>query len=103
MGLVGGPNTTTPIPQVACLQYISNPYKPGTSRPEYPAIFNKTLTNLIVLNPKKNPLAQATVPYNNPASHLHITYYLTSIDFAQSLMPRQKVVIATLAETAFKE
>ena len=87
MGLVGGPSTTTLIPQVACLQYISDFYKPGASRPEYPAIFNETLTDLIVLNPKKDPLAQATVPYNNLVSYLHIIYYLTGINFVQSLMP----------------
>ena len=40
---------------------------------------------------------------NNLASHLYIIYYFAGTDFAQSLMPRQKVVVATLAETAFTE
>ena len=43
------------------------------------------------------------VPYNNPASYLYIIYYFTSTNFTQSLMPRQEVVVATLAETAFIE
>ena len=100
---MGGLSTTTPTPQVACLQYISNPHKPGASGLECPAILNKTLTNLIALNPKKDPLAQAIVPYNNLASYLHITYYLTGTNFAQSLVLRQEVVVATLAKTAFKK
>ena len=41
-----------------------------------------------------DPLARATVPRDNPASHL------TGTGFAQSLVPRQVVVVATLAETA---
>ena len=57
MGLVGGPNTTTPIPQVACLQYISNPYKPNTSELECSVILNNTLTNLIVLDFREDLLA----------------------------------------------
>jgi len=40
-----------------------------------------------------DPLAQATVPRNNPVSHL------TNTSFAQSLMPQQVVIVATLAET----
>ena len=56
-----------------------------------------------MLNPKKDPLAQAIVPYNNLVSYLRITHYFTGINFTQSLMPRQKVVVAALAETAFKE
>ena len=43
-----------------------------------------------------NPLAQATVPCDDPVS------YFTSISFVQSLVPRQVVVIATLAETAYR-
>ena len=82
IGLIEGPSTTTLILRVACLQYISDPHKPDISGPEYPAILNKTLTNLITLNPKKDPSAQAIVPYNNLVSHLHIVYYLTSTDFA---------------------
>ena len=46
-------------------------------------------------------LTQVTVPHNNPVSDLYIIYYLTSTGFAQSLMPQQVVVIATLAEMAF--
>ena len=83
---MGGPSTTIPTPRVACLQYASDPYKLSTSRLKCPAIFNKTLTNLIALNPKKDPLAQAIVPYNNLASHLRIICYFTSTDFAQSLV-----------------
>ena len=82
MGLVEGPSTTTLILRVACLQYISDLHKPGASGPEYPTIFNKTLTDLIALDPKKNPSAQVIVPYNNLVSHLHIVYYLTGTDFA---------------------
>ena len=55
----------------------------------------------MVFNPKENPLAQATVPYNNLVSHLCIIYYFTRIDFTQSLIPRQEVVVAALAKTAF--
>ena len=50
----------------------------------------------MALNPREDPLAQVTVPCNNPTS------YLTGIGFAQSLMPRQVVVIATLAEMAYR-
>ena len=55
IGLVGGPSITTLMPRVVYLQYINNFYKSSTSKLEYPAIFNKTLTNLIVLNLKKTP------------------------------------------------
>ena len=88
MGLVKGPSTTTLTPQVACLQHISNPHKPSTSKLKCPTILNNTLTNLIALDPKKDLLAQAIVPYNNLASYLRIIYYFTGTDFAQSLMPR---------------
>jgi hypothetical protein len=87
IGLMGGPSTTTLTLQVVCLQYISNPHKPNTSRLEYPAILNKTLTDLMALNPREDPLAQATVPYNNLVSHLCIIYYLTGTNFMQSLVP----------------
>jgi len=40
---------------------------------------------------------------DNLASHLRIIYYFASTDFAQSLVLRQKVVVATLAKTAFTE
>ena len=56
--------------------------KPGASGLKYPIILNKTSTNLIALDPKKDPLAQATVPRNDPASYLRIIYYLASTNFA---------------------
>ena len=43
------------------------------------------------------------VPRDNLASYLRIIRYLASTDFAQSLVPRQEVVVAALAKTAFKE
>ena len=82
MGLIGGPSTTTLIPRVVNLQHISNPCELGASGLEYPTIFNKTLTDLIILNPKKNFLALVIVPYNNLISYLHIIYYFAGIDFA---------------------
>ena len=85
------------------MQYVSDPYKPSTSGLEYPIILNNTLTNLIVLDFKKDPLAYVIVSYNNLASHLYIIYYLTSTNFIQSLILRQEVIVATLAETAFKK
>ena len=103
MGLMGGPGTTTLTPQVVCLQYISNPCELSTNKLKYPAILNKTLINSIILNPKKDPLAQAIIPCNNLVSYLYIAYYLAGTDFTQSLVPQQEVVVATLAETAFKE
>ena len=57
MGLVGGLSTTIPTLQVVCLQYASDPYELGASGLECPTIFNETLTNLIALDPKENPLA----------------------------------------------
>ena len=57
----------------------------------------------MALNPREDPLAQAMVPRNDLVSHLYITHYFTSIDFAQSLMLQQEVVVAALAETAFME
>ena len=57
MGLIEGLSIIILTPQVVYLQYISNPYKPNISRLECPAILNNILTNLIVLDPKKNPLA----------------------------------------------
>ena len=41
------------------------------------------------------------VPRNNPASDLRIIHYLAGTGFAQSLVPQQVVVVATLAETAY--
>ena len=57
----------------------------------------------MAFNFREDPLAQAIVPRDDPASHLCIVYYFISTDFAQSLIPRQKVVVATLAEMAFTE
>ena len=57
----------------------------------------------MVLNPREDPLAQMTVLYNNPISYLCIVCYLAGTNFAQSLVLWQKVVIAALAKTAFKE
>ena len=68
IGLIGGPSTTIPHQQVACVQYISNPCK------------------LIALNSREDPLAQATAPYNNLVSHLRIIHYFTGTDFVQSLI-----------------
>ena len=40
------------------MQYISDPYKLSASELERPTIFFKTtLTNLIALNPREDPLA----------------------------------------------
>ena len=36
-------------------------------------------------------------------SHLCIVRYFTGTDFTQSFVPRQEVVVAALAETAFTE
>ena len=57
----------------------------------------------MVFNPKEDPLAQATVPYNNLVSHLYIIWYFTGTDFTQSLVPQQEVVVAALAKTVFIE
>ena len=86
------------------MQYTSNPYKLSTGGPECPAILFKTfLISLMVFNLRENPLAQITVLYNNLVSHLRIICYFTSINFTQSLVPRQEVVVAALAKTAFTE
>ena len=83
---------------------MSDPREYGTGGLRCPAILSKTsLIGLIAFNPKEDPLAQVTVPYNNLASYLRITYYFAGTDFAQSLMPQQEVVVAVLAETAFKK
>jgi hypothetical protein len=86
------------------VQYISDPRELSAGGLERPTILSKTtLTGLIALNPREDPLAQATVPRNNPASYLRIIYYFASTNFTQSLVLRQEVVVATLAETAFIE
>ena len=68
------------------MQYTSDLYKPGAGRLGCPTILTKTSTNLIVLNPKEDPLAQAVITHNNLASHLYIISYLISTDFPQSLI-----------------
>jgi len=86
------------------MQYASNPREYGAGGLGCPAILSKTsLTGLMAFNPREDPLAQATVPRDDLASHLRIIRYFAGTNFAQSLMPRQKVVVATLAETAFIE
>jgi len=85
---MGGPSATIPNQRVACVQYISDPYELGAGGPERPAILSKTTsTNLIALNPREDPLAQAIVPHDNLASHLHIARYFASTNFTQSLVP----------------
>ena len=87
IGLIGGPGATTLYQQVVYVQYASDPRKPGAGGLERPTILSKTTsTSLIALNPREDPLAQATVPYNNLASYLRITRYFTSTDFIQSLI-----------------
>ena len=104
MGLVGGPGATTPNQQVACVQHASDPREHGAGGPRCPAILSETSSiGLIAFDPRENPLAQATVPRDDPASHLRIVRYFAGTDFAQSLVPRQEVVVAALAETAFTE
>ena len=84
------------------MQHVSNFCKLSVSGPKCPAIlFKTTLTDLMVLNFKENPLAQATVPCNNLISHLCIACYFAGIDFVQSFVPQQKVIVAALAKTAF--
>jgi len=86
------------------VQYVSDPCELSAGGLERPAILSKTTpTDLIALNPREDPLAQATVPHNNPASHLRIICYFASTNFTQSLVLRQEVVVAALAETAFME
>jgi len=86
------------------VQHTSDPREYSAGRLGYPTILFKTsLTGLIAFNPREDPLAQATVPRNNLASHLHIAHYFASTNFTQSLIPRQKVVVAALAKTAFIE
>ena len=104
MGLMGGPSTTILNQRVAYVQYASDPCELGAGGLERPAIlFKTTPINLIALNPREDPLAQATVPRDNLASYLRITRYFTGTDFTQSLVPRQEVVVAALAKTAFTE
>jgi len=86
---MGGPSATIPNQRVACVQHASDPCELGAGGPERPAIlFKTTLTNLMALNPREDPLAQATVPRDNPASYLRIIRYFASTDFTQSLVPQ---------------
>ena len=57
----------------------------------------------MVFNLRENPLAQATVLYNDLVSYLRIIYYFTGINFTQSLVPQQEVVVAVLAKMVFTE
>ena len=55
---MGGPSATILNQRVACVQYASNPCELGAGGLEYSAIlFKTTLTNLIALNPREDPLA----------------------------------------------
>ena len=104
IGLVGGPSTTIPNQQVAYMQHVSDPREYSAGGLRCPTIFFKTsLIGLMAFNPRENLLAQATVPCDNLASHLCIIYYFAGTDFAQSLIPRQEVVVAALAEMVFME
>jgi hypothetical protein len=86
------------------MQHASDTYKYSAGGLRCPAILSKTsLIGLMAFNFRENPLAQATVPHDDLASHLRIICYFTSTDFAQSLIPRQEVVVAALAETVFME
>ena len=55
---------------------MSDLYELSAGGLECPAIFTKTLTGLMVLDPKEDPLAQATVPCDDPVRHLCIIYSL---------------------------
>ena len=69
------------------MQHASDSYKYSINGLRYPAILSKTfLIGLMAFNFKENPLAQAIVPCDDLASHLHIIYYFAGTDFAQSLM-----------------
>ena len=82
ISLVGGPSATIPNQRVAYIQYISDPCEYGAGGLGCPTILFKTsLTGLIAFNLREDPLAQAMVPYNNPASYLRIIYYFTSTNF----------------------
>ena len=86
------------------MQHASDPHKYSASGLRYPTILFKTsLIGLMIFNPKKNPLAQATVPYDNLVSHLRIIYYFIGTNFVQSLISRQEVVVTALAKMAFTE
>jgi len=86
------------------VQHTSDPCELSAGGLErFAILFKTTPTDLIALNPREDPLAQAMVPHDNPASYLRIIRYFTSTNFTQSLMLRQEVVVAALAETAFTE
>ena len=66
MGLVGGPGATTLNQRVACIQHASDPREHGAGGPKCPTIlFETSSIGLMVLDPRENPLAQATVPCDN--------------------------------------
>jgi len=55
---MGGPSAIILNQRVAYVQYVSNPYKLSAGGLERPAIlFKATLTNLMALNPREDPLA----------------------------------------------
>ena len=86
------------------MQHASDPCKHGIGGLRCPAILSKTsLIGLMAFNFRENPLAQAIVPRDDQARHLYIARYITGTDFAQSLVPRQEVVVAALAKIAFME
>ena len=83
IGLVGGPSATILYQRAAYIQYARDSRELSASRLERSAILSKTtLTGLIALNPREDPLAQAMVLYNNLASYLRIIYCFTSTNFA---------------------
>ena len=99
---MGGPSTTILYQRVACVQYISNSYKLSAGGLKRPTILSKTtLTGLIILNLRKDPLAQAIVPYNNLLNYLYIKRYFINTNLIQSLVLQQEIIVAALAKMAF--
>ena len=78
---MGSPGATILTLRVVCVQYISDPRGPGASGLGCLAILIETLTDLIALDPKEDPSAQAVVPCDDLASYLYIISYLASTDF----------------------
>ena len=65
------------------MQYASDLCELGAGGLERPAILSETiLTNLMALDPREDPLAQATVPRDDLASYLRIVRYFAGTDFA---------------------
>jgi hypothetical protein len=55
---MGGPSTTIPHQRVVYVQYTSNPRELSAGGLERPTILSKTtLTGLMALNPREDPLA----------------------------------------------